>query len=316
MKKIVFLIAAAFISVCSIAQARKPSIMVFPANVWMIERGYVLTINNQGSPESVMDYQSALNKDKELYSVMNKIGSLMKDRGFPLGDFASTLNSIKEDNALNMMDKNESGGGVAEPPRDRLLKIVKPDIVIEVQWSINKNGPQKSITFDLKGIEAGTNKIIASASGTGPSSFSAELPVLLEEAVLSKLDNFNAQLMSSFQDMLDNGKEIALSIKVWDDSPKKLNDEINQDGDQLKDDIKKWVKNNTVKGRFTLANSSPKMMSFTQVRIPIYDEDGSAFDADGFATKLRKYLRKTYQITSEASARGLGIAEVVIGGKR
>jgi hypothetical protein len=298
------------------AQAAKPRIMIFPANFWMKSKNYFTTVNNQGKVEDVMDYQKAFNNDKELYSVMNKIGQLMADRGFALEDMASKLKDISEQNALNNMDQNSSGGGIAESPRDKLLKVAKPDIILELSWTVNIQGPKKYLTFDLKGIDAGTNKPIASAGGPGTPSFSADVPVLLQEAVLSQLDNFNAQLMNHFKDMFENGREISLDIKVWDNSPKKLNDEINDDGDQLKDDIKKWVKNNTVKGRFTLSNSSPSFMSFTQVRIPIYDEDNAAFDADGFATKLRKYLRKNYQLQSEASAIGLGKAEVAIGGKR
>lgn len=314
---LIFFILISLIDVQSIfAQAQKPIIMVFPANIWMKSKNYYNIVPNQGRPEDVMDYQKALNNDKELYSVINKIGSLMTTRGFSLEDMASKLNDLKQQSALDNMDLSKDGSSKAESSRDKLLKIAKPDIIIEVSWTVNVQGPKKSISFELKGLDAGTNKQIASASGTGNPSFAAELSVLLEEAVLSHLDNFNIQLMDHFKDMFENGREISLDIKVWDSSPKKLNDEINQDGDQLKDDIKKWVKNNTVKGRYTLTNSSPSFMNFTQVRIPIYDEDKAAFDADAFASKLRKYLRKTYQLQGESGAIGLGKAEVVIGGQR
>lgn len=299
------------------SQAAKPRIMVFPANVWMTDKQYVLNINNQGSLVQVMDYQKAMNNDKDLYSVINKIGAIMKDRGFPLEDLSASLKQLSDQGALNNMDQNSSGSGIAESPRDKLLKVAKPDIILEVNWTVNTSGLKKSVTFDLKAIDAATNKQVASAGGTGESlSISAALPVMLETAVIAYLDNFNVQLLSHFSDMFENGREISLDIKVWDSSPKKLNDEINQDGDQLKDDLKKWVKDNTVKGRFTLSNSSPNFLKFTQVRIPMYDESGSAYDADAFATKLRKYLRKTYQLQSESGAIGLGLAEVIIGGKR
>ena len=317
MSKKLLLAICGFLMISNLAfsQAKKPGIMVFPANVWMTGKGYVMTLDNQGTKEEVMDYQKALNNDKELYSVINKIGALMKDRGFPLEDLASTLKTLKDNNALDNMATNTEGGGIAESPRDKLLKSARPDIVLEVTWQINTTGPKKSVTFDLKALDAGTNKQVASAGGTGAPSFSAELPVLLEEAVLSHLDNFNNQLMSHFQDMFDNGREISLNVKVWDTSPKKLNDEINADGDELKDDLKKWVKDHTVKGRFTLASSSPNMLSFTQVRIPMYGEDNSAYDGDAFATALRKYLKKTYQLPAASSCIGLGKAEVIIGGK-
>jgi hypothetical protein len=316
--KLVLLVLFLFgISLNAKSHAAKPRIMVFPANVWMTEKQYVLNFNNQGSSVQVMDYQKAMNSDKDLYSVINKIGALMKDRGFPLEDLGASLKQISEQGALNNMDQDATGAGISESPRDKLLKVAKPDIILEVNWTVNNSGLKKSVTFDLKGIDAATNKQIASASGTGENlSISAALPVMLETAVIANLDNFNVQLMSHFTDMFENGREITLDVKVWDSSPKKLNDEINQDGDELKDDLKKWVKNNTVKGRFTLSNSSPNFLKFTQVRIPMFDESGTAYDADAFAAKLRKYLRKTYQLQSESSAIGLGLAEVIIGGKR
>jgi Family of unknown function (DUF6175) len=298
------------------SQAKKPSIMIFPADDWMVQNGYTHQTENQGVQTTVFDYQKALNENTQLNSVIIKIQGMMNDRKFPLTDFASTLKSIAEQNALDNIDQNSNGGGIAESARDKMLKQAKPDIVLYIRWNVISTGPKKAVDFTLQGVDAGTNKSYASAGGTGQPSFSAEIPILLETAVLDYLDNFNVQLQTAFEDMVTNGREISLNIKVWDNSPKKLNDEINEDGDLLKDDIKKWVSQNTVKGRFTLASSSPNSMKFTQVRIPLYDPEGIAFDADGFATSLRKYIKKTYKMTSESGAIGLGVAEVVIGGKR
>lgn len=317
MKRIIFLgIFLATVFASAFSQAKKPSIMIFPADDWMVQNGYTYQVDNQGVKTTVFDYQKALNENTQLNSVIIKIQGMMNDRKFPLTDFSSTLKSIAEQNALDNVDQNSKGAGISESARDKMLKVAKPDIVLYIRWNVITTGPKKTVDFTLQGVDAGTNKAYASAGGTGQPSFSAEIPVLLETAVLDYLDNFNVQLQTAFEDMVTNGREISLNIKVWDDSPKKLNDEINEDGDLLKDDIKKWVSQNTVKGRFTLASSSPNSMKFTQVRIPLYDADGVAFDADAFATSLRKYIRKTYKITSESGAIGLGTAEVVIGGKR
>ncbi|MFM2146341.1 MAG: hypothetical protein RL732_1177 [Bacteroidota bacterium] len=298
------------------AQATKPRIMVFPAENWMRENKFYTMVSNQGKEDYVWDFKKALIENKELYSVINKIGMMFAERNFPLEDLNQKLNDLKEQDALNQVDQSASGAGVAESMRDKLLKVAKPDIILEVNWTVNSLGPKKSITFDLKGLDAGTNKQVAAASGTGNPSFSLELPVLLQEAVLSHITGFQDQLMASFTDMFENGREISLDIRVWDNSPKKLNDEINEDGDELKDDIKNWVKKNTVKGRFNLMNASPNFMAFTGVRIPVVDSEGSAMDADAFSASLRKYLRKTYQLKCESGARGLGKAEVTIGDKR
>jgi hypothetical protein len=312
MKKLLFVVICIVNFLSLSAQVGKPRIMVFPARNWMIEKGYIK--GSAASPE--MDYQRALDNNKELYSVINTINTLMTERGFPLESLAETLKQLAENNALDNMDQNQNGEGIAESARDKILKTARPDITLEITWTINQVGPKRSVTFDMVGLNAATAKQVAGANGVGPQSFTPELPILLKEAVLAHLDNFNSQLQTHFQDMFDNGREISLNVKVWADSPKKLNDEVNDDGDELKDAIIDWIKKNTVKGRYSLATSSPNMMSLKQVRIPLLAEDGSSFDADQFAAALRKYLKKNFQLPSESSAIGLGQGEIVIGGKR
>lgn len=229
------------------AQAAKPRIMVFPANVWMKENNFVDVINNQGSLIDDFKYERALNNSNELYSVINKISGLMADRGFPLNDLAQELKNISLNNALNSVDQSRNKTGLAETARDKILKTARPDIILEIYWKVTTVGPKKTVTFDLKGIDAGTGKAIASANGSGAPSFTATVDLLLETAVLNYLDAFNARLMDHFKDMFENGREITLDVKVWQDSPKKLNDEINEDGDELKDEIRKFIKDNSVR---------------------------------------------------------------------
>lgn len=312
MKKLLLYSAVMLFSGIINAQVGKPRIMVFPARNWMIEKGF--TKGPADKPE--MDYQRALDNSKELYGVINTINTLMTERGFPLESLAETLKQLADQNALDNMDENQNGEGIAVSARDKILKTARPDITLEITWTINQVGPKRSVTFDMVGLNAATAKQAAGANGTGPQSFTPELPILLKEAVLAHLDNFNSQLQTHFQDMFDNGREISLNVKVWQDSPKKLNDEINDDGDELKDAIIDWVKKNTVKGKYSLAGSSPTSMSLKQVRIPLLAEDGSSYDADQFAAALRKYLKKNFQISCESSAIGLGQGEIVLGGKR
>jgi hypothetical protein len=312
--KITIFIIALVLSTSVFAQAKKPSLMIFPATTWMNAKGYFTWVDDQGTKKQSWDYQRAFDTDKELKTVITAIEGLMKSRGFPIDNLGSAMQSNAEQTALNNVDINKTGGVIAESPRDKLLKTAKPDIIIEIDWTVYHEGGKNSINLVLAGKESGTNKTIATAPpGTSQPSFSSDITNLVSEAILDKIDNFNAQLQAHFDDMFANGKEITLNIKVWDNSQKKLNDEINDEGDLLKDDLKKWVAQNTVKGRFTLSQSSPNFMSFTQVRIPLFDADGVAFDADAFATNLRKHIRKTYKIPSESNAIGLGIAEVAIG---
>jgi len=316
MKKtsLTFLICCLLLSSSSIF-SQPPSVIVWPAKVWLESHNYLIVRENQGKVFREEDLESAL-LNQDLYSVINKISQLMNDKKFPLVDLASTLSSIKDKSALDNAEEFEGGQEIVETGEQKLLKQARPDIKLEVNWEVITEGPMKQVKFELKGIDAATHKPIAVATGLGKKMIGASLPSMLETGVLDQLDNFCAQLQAYKDDMKENGREIAVTIKVLPNSPKKLNDQINDEGDFFKDDLKKWMKKNTVKGKCSLDKSDPNLLMFSQVRIPLTDEEGESLDGDGFATKLRKYVIKTYKITCDSRCIGLGDAEVYIGGKK
>ena len=292
----------------------KPSIMIFPDDVWMNSNGFLKELDNQGVKTMVPDYTKAL-LNEELSQVITKIETMMRFRGYPLENLSSSLKSIQDSEAIKSMETSEEGNSVQVSLKDKLLNAARPDIILYVSWKVNTLGPKKSVYFSLKAIDAGTNKPAGAASGTGNELIGATLGVMLETAVLSHIDNFNAQLMTYFDEMFAKGREITVEIQVFENSPKKINSEINEDGDELSDDIQKWMKANTVNGAFTIQTKTSTLMKMISVRIPLRDEDGTAFTADAFGTKLRKYMRKTYQLPCSSYPIGTGKVVLVIGGK-
>jgi histidinol phosphatase-like enzyme len=96
MKKIVLM--AFFTLVLGVAtmmgQAKKPTIMVVPSDVWCNTNGYVQEYDELGTKKTMSDYTAALQNSMELKLVIAKINELMADRGFPLKDLEATMNSI------------------------------------------------------------------------------------------------------------------------------------------------------------------------------------------------------------------------------
>jgi hypothetical protein len=297
----------------AMAQAKKPTIMVVPSDVWCSKNGYMLEFDNQGTKEKLPDYKRALQENSDLLLVISKINELMAERGFPLKNLESSMKSMQSQAAEDALLTSKSGAALSESPIDKLKQTAKADIWMQMTWTLNQQGPKKSITFNLQGLDAYTDKQIAGASGTGQPTFSAELPVLLEEAVLSHLDNFNNQLQAHFDDMAANGREVALRIRVWDSFDGDLESEY--DGEELRTLIEKWVEANTVQGRFSTSDATERMMVLEQVRIPLYNEKGRALDTRNWADGLRKMLRDKYQIEAKLMMKGLGQAQLVIGEK-
>ena len=308
MRRLFVFILCLSLPIMVFSQAKKPTLMVVPSDLYCNQHGYTLSFNNQGTTEIVPDYKRALQNDPQLLTGITAIGQLMADRGFPLKLMEQELKSLNEESAEDALLTSKSGAEIAETPVDRLKKKSKSDIILQVTWIVNKTGPKYSLTFNLLGIDAYTNKQIAACQGTGKPTFSAELPVLIEESVANHLETFTTQLQNHFNDMFENGREITLRVKKWDDSESEFG------GTELSDIIEDWVSANTVKGRFNTTDATENFMYFEQVRIPLFDENQRAMDARRWTRGLINKL-KALGVPAKLMMKGLGQATIVIGGK-
>ncbi len=316
MKRLVFMLVCSLATVMAFSQAKKPTLMVVPSDVWCNKTGYVLEYDNQGVKQTVSDYQTALAHDMNLKLVIAKINDLMAERGFPLKDLEQTLKNIQQQNAEMAMTTSKSGNEIAESPLDRLLRTAQADIILEITWELKEVGPKRTLTYILEGKDAYTGKSIGGANGASQPSFSADIIVLLEEAVVANIDNFNNRLQAHFDDMAQNGREVALEVRVFQDNAAGIDLESEYDGYELIEIIENWMSDNTVEHRYSTLSSTENYITFEQVRIPLYDAKGRAMDTQRFARELRRLLQgEPYNIPVKVMNRGLGRAILILGEK-
>ena len=293
--------------------------MVVPSDNWCIQNGYVQEFDNMGTKKIVPDYQAALQNNSDLLLAISKINEMMSERGYPLKNLESSLKNLQNQSAEDEMLMSKEGGNVAESPIDKLKKVAKADIWMQLNYTINSYGPRRSLTFNLQGLDAYTDKQIAGASGTGAQSTTPELTILIEEAILSHIDSFNAQLQTYFDDLFAKGREIVIRIKTWDNIDFDLESEFGDDGNELGQIIEDWLSDNAVNGAFNTGDATESMMLFEQVRIPmtIVSDDGKErqVDARRWVGRLRKYLKENFGVESKLMMQGLGQAQLVIGAK-
>ena len=285
-RKMLMIALLGIFSVAAFGQAKKPTLMVMPSDAWCNEHGYMQTYDNQGTQEKVPDYKAAVSTDKQLNAVISKINNLMADRGFPLKDLQQTLKTLNNDAAEDALLTSKAGNSVAESPLDRLRRRAKPDI-----------------------------KQVAGAEGTGKGSFSAELPVLLEEAVQDHMDEFCERLQSHFEDMMQNGREISLIMKVFDNGSG-LDFEKEYGDYELNEVIDNWLSDNCVNHRFNKSDGTETTLIYDQVRIPLYKENGQAMDTYSFARNMARFFKAApYNIPIKTVNKGLGKCELIFGEK-
>lgn len=321
MKKLLLLSSALLLAAGVFAQAKKPTIMVVPSDRYCIEKGFVTKFNNQGTVVELPDYKKALQNDSDMRLAISKISGIMSDREFPLKDLEQELRNIANESAESAMLTGADGGSIVESPIDVLKRTAKADIIMDLDFSVEKTGPKNSIRFILNGLDAYTSKNVASSTGVGSPSSSAAIGLLIEEAVLSHMDEFCGRLMAHFDDMFTNGREVKVMVKLFDGCDVNLNEEYDYNGntDELGMLIEDWMYDNTVGNRYSLSDASENFQRYEQVRIPMYYERNGrqrAMDTRTFVNDLKKFLSEApFNLPSKVYMRGLGEAWVVIGEK-
>lgn len=318
MKNLPFILIAFYLLVSTntiFAQAKKPTLMILPSDNWCEQRYFMTEFDNQGTKQKVPNYKQAFQEDTELGQVISKIGSLMIDRGFPLKDAEQELKAIEARSAENnMTTSSASGSFIAESPLDILKNKAKSDIIIQIWWKLTKTDNGKVVSFVLEAFDAYTSKRIASASGNSSPNNQDIVPEILLKSILNNIDPFVNQLQNHFEDMVQNGREIRLTVRRWDNWEYDLESEIN--GDEIRNHIYDWIQNKSVKGRFNESEASENKIVYEQLRIPLYDQRNRALDARSFAVDLQKYLKSTpFNFEVKLMTRGLGEAILILGEK-
>lgn len=315
MKRQLFLAVMMICSLTAFTQVKKPTLMVIPTDAWCEKNGYYSEVENLGLQQHVPDYQRALQSDMDLTMAITTINDLMAERGFPLKDMAQTLKMINQQQSEQELMQSKQGNSVAESPMDRIARYAKADILIYLSWNISELGPKKTLSYSLEGIDAYTNKSIGAAHGVSSPSFSADVATLLNEAVVANIDAFNNRLQTHFDDMFENGREVALEIHVFNNAAG-IDLETEYDNMELSEIIDAWMAQNTVQGRFSKLDASENQILYEQVRIPLYSNAGVAMDTEAWARKLRKVLTKEpYNIPIKMASKGLGRVILYLGEK-
>lgn len=296
-------------------QAIKPTLMVVPSDTWCTNHGYVMEYDNQGVVSTEPDYAKVVKESFEFRLAASKIGELMAKEGFPLQDLAASLKSLQSIQAEESLSMSKTGSELAETPKEKLKRVAKADIWIYLDWQENQTGMgYRSVTFNMQGIDAYTDKQITASSGTGKPSASVEFALMLESSVVDHMGPFLEQLQAYFDDMFTNGREIRVSCRRWADLDIDFESDVN--GDELGYVIEDWMADNTVMGRFNTVNASENLLDFDQVRIPLKDEaSGRLIDARRWARGLQRYLENLCGTDVKLEIRGLGHAILTIGGK-
>lgn len=325
MRKITLSFLIVLMTVAVFGQAKKPILMIFPSDSYCTRNGCTQDFTDEsGKTSSISDFSKVFNQtnSEELRLVISELSTIMADREFPLKDLEQTLKTIQQTNTeLSLLQSSSSGSSILESPIDIIKRTAKADIILDLDFSVKKRGPQHYISFNLRGIDAYTGKVITAVAGDGQPSSAATVGLLLEEAVLNYMDDFTNALQNYFNDLFENGREIVVSLHVWDNADVNFETDFEYMGEtgMLGDIMDVWMDDNCINSRFSRVSATENSIRYEQVRIPMFKTSFGkerAIDAHGFINGLKNFLKnEPFNIESKIYERGLGEVWLILGEK-
>lgn len=257
--KIWLVLGALFLSSLLYGQgAKKPKIIVVPSKALMNKLGLLSKTDDMGESAYLLNYEDAF-LNTELKGVISKFGEMMQERGFETLMLEQELEKIKK----------------------RKGAQVNYDIKVDLNYDFRRDGPAKILYVEFSGIDVYSSKQIAAASGESGRAIGATPIALLQEAVLDKIDQFNKQLMDTFEKMRIKGRESRLTV-----ISETLSLEENINGTSVNDFIDGWLAANCVGKNFSRDNVASDILEVSQAMMPLFNENGIALDAGNFYKDL------------------------------
>ncbi len=257
--------------------AKKPKVMVVPSDALLNRLGLLSASDDMGEINYIQDYKRAF-FNSDVKATISKFGEMMSERGFPTVMLEHQLKKVQ-------------GKGLEVPV----------DIRIDLNYTLRQVGPRKILYFELSGIDNYSSKQIVAASGESAPAIGVSLVALLQEAVLDKIDPFNAQLMRHFEKLNQYGRESNLVVSA----------ENGYDLDDVADFIDSWLEHNCKRSAYTIDEQDESLMRVSQAMMPLFDHKGKALSAYSFYRPLKKELKRR-GLNCKLRPKGLGEAHLII----
>ena len=288
-----------------------PHVMVVPDMIYCKAHGFTQQFNNNGTTETIPDYEKALSEDPTLHSVLIQVAQLITDRNpdIVIVDLLEAINQAKSDAAMAAAN----AGDQYESVEEAIIRNSEADILIKVQYDLLKNGPQYQVSYTITGTDAYTSRMFAPIEGMGAPSTSANPVVLLREAVYQNMDAFLTKVLQYYQGMVTKGRMVAFDIKTTESATVNMNTKIGQYA--LHEIIEDFLFDNSVDGNGTeRVKSGATFMQYQGVYIPLISTIRGRQRKQGAKDVALKLVNElsTKGVNADYKVRGLGKVNIYI----
>lgn len=262
----------------------QPSLMIVPSDGMLERYGHMDYVEINGRKHLVQDYQQLFVDEPELRFAISQIQERFAAQNFPTMDMEFALKGIDADAAFDAAEN------INLSVKDILLRETRPDIYLDLEYFYTGSGLQKTLAFNLRAIDAYSDRAVATVSNSGIRSVNGNVVELLARQVEDNMNNFESSLNQHFADIRANGRVVAVRVNVEKNGP--IRDFRRERCASLPYNrlIQTYIREHAVAGAHHLKSAGPQEIKYDVVRIPLYDKEGYPMAATDWAFQFSEWL--------------------------
>lgn len=229
-----------------------------------------------------VDIRKTIEGDPNIRLVLSKIRESFDRRNYTTVDFESKLKAQSANNALAQ--------GAQKDLRSMIIQGSGADIYVEAEYILNESASGNSVKIIMKACDVSTGAALANKDAFSGQFYTNDIGRLAGAAVEKVSDEFLSVIQSKFDDIVANGRSIAVNFTVDGASAVTLQQEF--DGTELADLITDWMASHSFQNNYHVQGSTELELIFDDVRIPLKDDNGRNYNIQMFDRELRQYLRQ------------------------
>lgn len=241
-----------------------------------------------------------LDNDRTLEYAVGRMTSEFSSRGYKTKDFLAQLKRARRNDVLT--------AGTQTDAVTRMIQNMGADIIVTVRVTASTDARRQSeVALELAATEFQTAGNLAAATFQSGKYMTTDTLKLADYAFKKIKDEFFTKLQAAFNDMVRNGREMAIqmvlakSVTDWDfDQP------VPEGGNAFKVVLEEWLQKHALNGVYDMSRSNDKVIDLS-VQVPIWDEEqGRAYTVSRFSVELKKFLDEALGGDYEAAVVTMG----------
>lgn len=230
------------------------------------------------------DIRTVLEDDINKRIVMAKIREAFDSRGFTTVDFLARLKSLSTASGLALDSQQDL--------KSMIIQQSGADVYVDAEMNVLLSSSGNSVKVIVTAYEVSTGNSLSNKVGDSGKFYTDDIGRLASRAIESCADEFLNTMQMKFDDIVQNGRSINVTIGFDQASAMSMSSEMSGNGLTLADEIELWMSENAYKNNYHIQGTTDKQMIFDDVRIPLKDKNGNNYNINKFGLEFLKFARK------------------------